>query len=89
MKVESHRKMRFTDRREPLLSNPHKGCATFQRFLQWESGQVVLPTGIDSRAWLPGSKSASLCRTQWGAARRSSVRVSWGPMRKSPKCASP
>jgi len=52
MNVESHAKVRFTERRQPLLSNPHKGCATFQRFngdplnegTRWsEAGPLAFP----------------------------------------------
>ena len=50
--TEARHKVRFQQRREPLLSNPHKGCATFQRFngdplnegTRWsEEGPVSFP----------------------------------------------
>ena len=74
MNVESHRKMRFTDRREPLLSNPHKGCATFQRFngdplnegKRWsEEGPVAFPPAEVEVAegYLP--TTISYCRWFW------------------------
>ena len=74
MAEQFHEKVRFQERRSPLLTNPHKGCATFQRFngdplnegLRWsEEGPLEFPPADRDVAenYLPCT--VSYCRWFW------------------------
>ncbi|MFC1525697.1 DUF4832 domain-containing protein [Candidatus Latescibacterota bacterium] len=74
MNTEGHHKRRYVERRDPLLTNPHKGCATFQRFAgdplndgtRWsEEGPLSFPAADREVAegYLPSP--VSYCRWFW------------------------
>lgn len=67
-----HRKRRFTESSEPLLTNPHKGCATFQRLngdplnpgTQWsEQGPLTFPPAQTTLA--EGCLPCTLAYCRW------------------------
>ena len=86
MNVEDHAKVRFTERREPLLTNPHKGCATFQRFngdalnegTRWsEEGPLTFPAAERDVAehYLPCT--VAYCRWFWEVFEPEEGRFDW------------
>ncbi|MBT3341568.1 MAG: DUF4832 domain-containing protein [Gemmatimonadetes bacterium] len=92
MVTEARHKVRFQERREPLLSNPHKGCATFQRFngdplnegTRWsEEGPVSfsdpaapVPTPLVAAGYLPST--VSYCRWFWDVLEPSQGHLDFG-----------
>jgi len=86
MSNESPRKKRFQERRSPLLTNPGKGCATFQRFngdplnegTRWsEEGPLTFPPARCDVAdgYLPCT--VSYCRWFWNMIEPEPGRFDW------------
>ena len=86
MNTESHQKVRLTERRTPLLTNPHKGCATFQRFngdplnegTRWsEEGPLTFPPAEKPVAdsYLPST--VAYCRWFWDVIGPEEGRFDW------------
>ena len=86
MNTESHAKIRLVERREPLLTNPHKGCATFQRFngdplnegTRWsEEGPLTFPPEEQPVAdrYLPCT--VAYCRWFWDVIEPEEGRFDW------------
>ena len=92
MDVESHKKARFTERTSPLLTNPHKGCATFQRFngdplnegTRWsEEGPLTFPEAPREVAdqYLPST--VAYCRWFWVVFEPEEGRFDWSAVEQS------
>jgi len=86
MAEQFHEKVRFQERRTPLLTNPHKGCATFQRFngdplnegLRWsEEGPLTFPPADREIAenYLPCT--ISYCRWFWDVLEPEEGKFDW------------
>ena len=86
MNIEKHTKVRLTERRRPLLTNPHKGCATFQRFngdplnegARWsEEGPLTFSAaGAEvAEGYLPCS--VAYCRWFWQVFESEEGRFDW------------
>jgi len=96
MNTESHQKVRLTERSEPLLTNPHKGCATFQRFngdplnegTRWsEEGPLTFPPAEQpvAEGYLPCT--VSYCRWFWDAIEPKEGRFDWSMVESALKTA--
>jgi uncharacterized protein DUF4832 len=92
MPEEFHEKIRFTERCAPLLRNPHKGCATFQRFngdplnegKRWsEEGPLAFaPAATDvTDGYLPCS--VAYCRWFWDVLEPAQGTLDWTPVEQA------
>jgi len=86
MTAQPHKKVRLRERRRPLLTNPGKGCATFQRFngdplnegTRWsEEGPLSFPPAEKPVADHYLSSPVAYCRWFWNVVESAEGRYDW------------